>query len=726
MIKSGLVATFLLLTATLLLAANPVSTSTAEPVAKVVIPQMTKQQFLDFREMGFEIAEVKGEQFTIYALPADLQILHTAGIHYTIEQADMASYYAARAPQAMGGFRTYTQIVAFLDSISAANPTICAPKFSIGTSVEGRDQWILKISKNPTVDENEPRVFYNSLIHAREPIGAATLLNLITYLVTHYGTDSVVTNIIDHRELYFLPVVNPDGYAYNETTNPAGGGMWRKNRRLISGSTYGVDLNRNFGFKWGYDSYGSSASASSEVYRGPSAFSEPETNNMRNFVNAKGFSVCQNLHAYASLFLWPWGYDRIYTDKEDFYHNLGDSLAQFTPYVPGIGWTLYPTNGAADDWMWGDTVGHPRVVSVTTEIGLNSDGFWPSVARIAPLIAENVQPNLLLARIADNPYVIGPPQKPEPVLADSVTPNFMLRWSDHDSINTPASYDVYELAGKQTVVDSAEVDRNYWATTRMALSTARAHTGSSSWHSLSENGVQHWLVANTPYLVKPADSLVFWIWYDLESGWDYFYAQLSVDGGFDYVNLSGNFTTNANPNAMNAGNGITGSSGGQWKRAAYDISAYSGKQVLIRLSQFTDGYTLGEGVYLDDIGNIDKFASETLISPSHADTTLSFTNKPIGTYWYRLKATDAQGQKSRYSRLVGTTVYQSFLVGDISGNGAIDVTDLSMLVSYLTSGAPVPNPMGRANINCLGSVDVADLSLLVAYLTGGSSLPNCP
>jgi murein tripeptide amidase MpaA len=92
------------------------------------------------------------------------------------------------------------------------------------------------------------------------------------YLLENYGTDPEATYLVDNREMYFVPCFNPDGYEYNRQTDPNGGGMWRKNRRNNGGS-YGVDLNRNFGYMWGYDDLGSSPIPSSETYRGPSAFS---------------------------------------------------------------------------------------------------------------------------------------------------------------------------------------------------------------------------------------------------------------------------------------------------------------------------------------------------------------------------------------------------------------------------------------------------------------------
>jgi murein tripeptide amidase MpaA len=129
-------------------------------------------------------------------------------------------------------------------------PNLITPKWSLGTTHEGRQIWAVKISDNPNVNENEPQVFFDALIHAREPQSMATVLYFMYYLLENYGINQEVTYLVNNREIYFVPVLNPDGYVYNQTTNPSGGGDWRKNRRNNSGS-YGVDLNRNLDISGG-------------------------------------------------------------------------------------------------------------------------------------------------------------------------------------------------------------------------------------------------------------------------------------------------------------------------------------------------------------------------------------------------------------------------------------------------------------------------------------------
>src|SRR5690606_8892087 len=133
--------------------------------------------------------------------------------------------------------------------------------------------------------------YYYGAIHAREVITPEVLIYIMRYLTNNYGIDPQVTYLVDNRELFFSTVVNPDGYYYDEVIEPDGGGLWRKNRRNNGDGSYGIDLNRNFGYQWGYDDEGSSPDGSDETYRGASAFSEPETQRLRDFMISRNFVI---------------------------------------------------------------------------------------------------------------------------------------------------------------------------------------------------------------------------------------------------------------------------------------------------------------------------------------------------------------------------------------------------------------------------------------------------
>ncbi len=140
--------------------------------------------------------------------------------------------------------------MAWADSLARMHPEVVSPRWSIGQSHEGRDIWCLRVSDNPTVDEDEPEILLDGLHHAREIITSEFALMFVAHLAESYGTDPVATWLVDHRELYVVPIVNPDGLMYNEQTEPQGGGMWRKNRRDNGDGSRGVDLNRNYPYAW--------------------------------------------------------------------------------------------------------------------------------------------------------------------------------------------------------------------------------------------------------------------------------------------------------------------------------------------------------------------------------------------------------------------------------------------------------------------------------------------
>ncbi|GAB4332578.1 MAG: hypothetical protein Kow0037_10230 [Calditrichia bacterium] len=422
-----------------------------------------KSDITRLQQMGLEVDHfrLEGNQLTAIFSEKDLEILNESGLPYQILVEDVAAKFlqeAALSPAewqqlqremdqtygvrgfefgSMGGFYTFDEVVTELDSMRLMYPNLISVKQSIGQSHEGRDIWVVKISDNPDIDESEPEVLYTALHHAREPQSMMTLMYFMYYLMENYGTDPDITALVNNRELYFIPVVNPDGYVYNQTTNPNGGGMWRKNRRNNGGS-YGVDLNRNYGYKWGYDNSGSSPDPTSETYRGPAPFSEPETAALRDFCNQHDFRLALNYHTYGDLLIHPWAWSDILPDPPDdsLFVDLCQRMVAHNGYTYGTpGQTVgYSVNGDANDWMYGEDSTKAKIFSMTPEVG---PSFWPSPSSIYPLAQENLQPNLILA---EGPGIItADPLDPNPpanvtAYSDYQTPNsVLLSWTDPTS-----------------------------------------------------------------------------------------------------------------------------------------------------------------------------------------------------------------------------------------------------------------------------------------------------
>ncbi len=304
----------------------------------------------------------------------------------------------------MGGFFTLAEIIGHFDNMANLFPSIFKAKTALPYQTnENRPVYWMKISDNPNVDETEPEVLYTAIHHAREPASVAQLIMYMYYLLENYNSNAEVQYLVNNSEMFFIPLINPDGYFYNETNSPNGGGMWRKNRRNNGNGTYGVDLNRNYGYNWAYDNQGSSGNPSSDTYRGTAAFSEPETRNIRDFCNTHQFRLTVNYHTYGDLLIYPWGYAAsTYTPDSAQFTEYGSHLTTHNRYSYGTPdqTVLYSANGTSDDWMYGDQTSKPKIFAFTPEAGQSDEGFWPPQNRIIDICKENIWQNLHVCHLA--------------------------------------------------------------------------------------------------------------------------------------------------------------------------------------------------------------------------------------------------------------------------------------------------------------------------------------
>ena len=366
--------------------------------------------------LGIDLDHIhRTEEFIQFAISAhDLYKLNLYDIQYDIIHNDLETFYASRLTNdyqsrdfelgTMGGYYTYDEIVNRLYDINNSYPDL-TQLISIGNTLEGRDIWAIKLSDNASIDENEPEVLYTGLHHAREPMSYMNLFYFMDWILENYQLDMLSTHLLDNRELWFIPAINPDGLVYNQSIAPNGGGMQRKNMlETCSGGVNGVDLNRNYSYMWAYDNEGSSPDGCSETYRGNSPFSENETQVVKNFVESHDFPIALNYHSYSNLLIYPLGYEYdnpIPQDDLDIFIEYGEDMVQYNGYELGSGpELLYPVNGEACDWMYGVE----GIFAYTPEIGSWNDGFWPATNRIIPLAEENLYPNQFLALVAGSKY----------------------------------------------------------------------------------------------------------------------------------------------------------------------------------------------------------------------------------------------------------------------------------------------------------------------------------
>lgn len=330
---------------------------------------------------GFDITRIKPGLWAELVTPEEgLTELQDAGISYRVLVNDLESYYASMMADTthFGAYYTYSEANAILDSLHQTYPDIISERIALpnddsDTTLKGNKLWAVKISDNVATDEAEPEVFYTGVHHAREPIGCNICVDWARWLCEGYASNPLATHIVKNREIWIVPVVNPDGYLYNEGNSPQGGGMHRKNLRPTSQHNPGVDINRNYPYMWGYDNTGSSPDPSDDSYRGDSAGSEAETQAIMNLCKTREFVTALNFHSHSNLFLYPWGYQYLRCPDSSAFYNWGEISTRLSRYAVISGYELYITNGDSDDWMYGETVGKNRIFSVTPEVG---EDFW--------------------------------------------------------------------------------------------------------------------------------------------------------------------------------------------------------------------------------------------------------------------------------------------------------------------------------------------------------------
>ena len=391
-----------------------------EKYSLIHIPEITQDNIFLLSQSGFDLDHgfnYNDNRFELVMSRTEIQLLQDLEINYSIKYEDLEAFYSSRLNTdisrdfengSMGGYYTFIEVEENLDELISECPNIISQKTSIGQSLEGREIWMVRVSDNPNTEEDEPEALFTGLHHAREPMSYMNLFYYMNYLCENYDSDIEIRNIVNNRELYFIPVVNPDGLVYNESIAPDGGGLQRKNslESCVNNNDDdlwdGVDLNRNYGYYWGFDDDGSSPDGCSQTYRGTAPFSEPETDAIKNLVEEHNFKIALNYHSYGNILIYPFGWDYNQVPPEsdfEIFTEFGTEMTQFNSYNIGTGpELLYTVNGEANDWMYGEK----GIFAFTPEIGSFIDGFWPSTDRIIPLAEQNLFPNKFIS-IASGP-----------------------------------------------------------------------------------------------------------------------------------------------------------------------------------------------------------------------------------------------------------------------------------------------------------------------------------
>jgi len=294
----------------------------------VLVGRAGREDVRTIEGTGALVNYVNKEGVVAEATPDQQSELVASGYTIRVITPDITGVYERNFAGSFGQYLTYQQFIDTMRTIAQNNPGVCKLE-TLGTSYGGRELLIMKVSDNPQIHENEPAVHFEGAIHGDEKIGWAITFELLKYLVSRYGTDTLVTRFVNTREIWLNPMYNPDGYNNNSRYN---------------GRT--VDLNRNWGWMWG-----------NENNQGASAFSEPENKATLAHIWRHPFVTFVSYHSGTRFISHPWSYcsSRRNTIPElSLIQFLSRRYDEYTNYTYGQGCdSMYGINGSTKDFDYG-------------------------------------------------------------------------------------------------------------------------------------------------------------------------------------------------------------------------------------------------------------------------------------------------------------------------------------------------------------------------------------
>jgi carboxypeptidase T len=339
--------------------------------------------------LGLDVWEVKADHVVLQADEPQVDRLRQMG--YDIEQLYETASFVTRfaTARAIDAYHSAQTLEQDLRQLAERHAEI-AELHEIGRSIEDRPIWALRLGERRG---STRKLLFMGCHHAREWIAVEVPYLLAQYLLEESG-QSPVQDWLSEGEIWVAPMVNPDGHEYSRTTNR----FWRKNRRPNPDGSFGVDPNRNYGYMWGtLDIPTSSHTPSDSTYVGPRAFSEPETQAIRDLIGRERFRGVITYHSYSQLILYPWGFTEEPMFAEDVDHTvrLAGRMQELIQDVHGKFYTpqqssdLYLTAGDTTDWTYG-IYGMPSYTIELRPLTAEEGGFILPPEQIQPTFEENL------------------------------------------------------------------------------------------------------------------------------------------------------------------------------------------------------------------------------------------------------------------------------------------------------------------------------------------------
>ena len=342
--------------------------------------------------IGLDVWQVTADHVVARASDAQAERLRQMG--YGVAQVHQTHQFLATFLTAAAGpgFHSAATVESGLRQLATAHPEIAELR-EMGRSVENRPIWVLRLGERRP---HAPKVLFMGCHHAREWLSVEVPYRLAESLVQ--GANAApVKDWLSRGEIWIAPMVNPDGHEFSRGTQTPEQRLWRKNRRPNADGSVGVDPNRNYGYMWGVlDVSTSSHVPHDDTYVGPHAFSEPETQAVRDLVAVERFRGLLTYHSFSQLILHPWGYTSRpianVTRRQELV-SLGEKMADLIKGVHGKAYTpeqssqLYPTAGDTTDWAYG-TYHIPAFTIELRPASVEEGGFIVPASEIEPTWEE--------------------------------------------------------------------------------------------------------------------------------------------------------------------------------------------------------------------------------------------------------------------------------------------------------------------------------------------------
>jgi carboxypeptidase T len=582
------------------------------------------------------VVERKTERGFEIVVDSDILNERLSRNEYEIIILDLEEYFRSRA----SSYPTLQEVIDSVYSFALNYPLIVKLDTIGPLTYEGRRILALKISDNVNINENEPKLLFEGMHHAREWPAIVMPLFIIDTLVTGYINDVPdIRQFVENLELWFIPIVNPDGYKYSHDD---GHSLWRKNRRYFSiSNSYGVDLNRNY---WGYPDlaslgnwgspHGASYNPSSNTYMGQFPLSESGVKAVFELRKKYNFIASLSYHSYSEIISWPLNFSYNLAKDSSLLEWVGTEMSKRISgqsgrtYTPMQGSSYYFTVGDENDFAYGYSLFKKGRATLPYTVELCESEFAPPESCLVQILHENFDGVYWLL---ENAYQISDSLKNRTQvicefdsLSFFVPSDFTITW--HEVCGMDDSFYVIRRLGNLLYgVDGAEEESELWIMNGFGRVDEGAYSGNYCYRSQSTSPSDYMRTRN-PF--PPPEEFKFWVKHEIASEYAFGYFEVSDDNRFWHIVRS--YKGNSDgwiPNSL------------ALRAFADSIFGDSLKPLFYRFRLCEYG---NSEFFVDEIENLGFFGSDSIID-TVASTSYSFSDHPEGSFYLTVRGKNSRG-----------------------------------------------------------------------------------